>query len=326
MCIFDRKTNRAMKKLVFLLLTVLSLPAAGGVTRVLTPVSVPDVEMASGAVTVFFSRLTDSGVGSLKVTAHGDSLSVESDGRRREWFAWRGDTAYYAGQETAHTIEGPRRPVAAAGFPLVEGDCRENVFMIYGTENKVRSYVRRAVYSSEVGGRGAIVLPEGDTLKGVTVVRDVLSTQTDSVGHVRETMRWFRQGERQPVAVYINDGETAACYAVDVYELRNEVRDVEHDEECDADEMAAALRDAAVTTGAGAIEIEVRFPDISSGAVLTVGVTDIPGHCYALEEREAAGTVSVRIPTSGFRAGEYIVALSLSRPAMTEKRYITVGL
>ena len=44
--------------------------------------------------------------------------------------------------------------------------------MIYGTENKVRSYVRRAVYFERGRGRGAIVLPEGDTLKGVTVVRD----------------------------------------------------------------------------------------------------------------------------------------------------------
>ena len=81
-CVYlTAKTNQAMKKLVFLLLTV-SLPGPAVSPECRRPFRRPMSIWLRG-VTVFSSRLTDSGVGPLKVTAHGDSLSVESDGRRR---------------------------------------------------------------------------------------------------------------------------------------------------------------------------------------------------------------------------------------------------
>ena len=179
-CIFDRKTNHAMKKRVLTAFFIVIAVTAFAASRVLTAVSVPDIDMSHGAVNVLFSRISGDGIRSLRITAHGDSLSVESDGRRRQWFAWRSDTAYYAGEESMYAIEGPRVPVAGFGFPLASGDSRSNSFRIYGTEDKVRHYVRDAVYSSETGGRGSLVLPEGDTLKGVVTVREVLATVTDS--------------------------------------------------------------------------------------------------------------------------------------------------
>lgn len=325
-CIFGHKTNRAMKKLVFVVVFMISVVTALAGTRVLTAVSAPDIDMSQGAVNVMFSRITGVRVMSLRVTAHGDSLSVESDGHRRQWFAWRSDTAYYAGEETVYTIEGPRVPVAAFGFPLVSGDSRSNSFRIYGTESKVHDYVREAVYASETGGRGSLVLPEGDTLKGVVPVRDVLSAVTDSVEFRRETVRWYRSGERLPVAVYIREGESKVCYAIDAYELRNEDRCDVFEEDRFYNQIRAALEATEVSASAGYIDIAVEFPDNFAGAVLCIGVTDVAGHLYAFEEREVAGLVSVRIPTTGLRAGEYIVGLSLSRPAMVEKRYISIGL
>lgn len=325
-CIFDRKTNHAMKKRVLTAFFIVIAVTAFAASRVLTAVSVPDIDMSHGAVNVLFSRISGDGIRSLRITAHGDSLSVESDGRRRQWFAWRSDTAYYAGEESMYAIEGPRVPVAGFGFPLASGDSRSNSFRIYGTEDKVRHYVRDAVYSSETGGRGSLVLPEGDTLKGVVTVREILATVTDSVEFCRETVRWFRGGERLPVAVYIREGESAVCYAMDAYELRNECNKDEADDYRLSEAIGVALESAIVSTAGGYIDIVAEFPDNSAGAVLCIGVTDVPGHLYAMEERAADGKVVVRIPTTGLRAGEYIVGLSLSWPAKVEKRYISVGL
>jgi len=292
-------------------------------TRTLTPVSLPDVNMEPNAVNVFFSRVSGEDLRPLRVTAHGDSLSVESDGKRRQWFAWRSDTAFYAGEETVHNIEGPRAPIAAFGFPLLHGDCRSNTFKIYGTENKVRNYMRKAVYASEVGGQGTLVLPEGDTLKAVVAVKDVLTTITDSVECRRETVRWFRAGEHLPVGIYIKEGEAEFCYAIDAYELRNRDSEKANEETLDK-EYRMALQNLVVDQKAGYIELCADFPEVISAATLSIGITDVAGHLFALEERVAAGRVSVRISTIGLRTGEYIVVLSLSQPAIIEKRYISV--
>lgn len=322
-----------MKKPVLTILAAASFLIVSGSVRVLTRVSAPDIDMSQGAVNVLFSRLDGTGADRLKVTSHGDSLTVESDGHRRVWFAWRSDTAHYAGEETLTVIEGPSMPVPAFGFPLTPGDHRENTFSQHCVENKTRRSTRIGVYSSETGSTGKLVLPEGDTIKGIIPVKDILSLEADTISKkVRETVRWFRNGDRLPIAIvteektFYNDGrsdEIAACYAVESHTLAEEdlCRSGAKDE---TDEYRYALERTLVSTASGYIEINAVFPDIDSGITLSIGITDIAGHLFAHEERQATGVLTVIIPTTGLRAGEYIVGLTLSRPVITEKRYISV--
>ncbi len=323
-----------MRKVIGAIMTAYAAVSVFASDYVLTAVTVPDAPWPGVGITVFGSRLSDEGAGVIKVRQHGDTLSVEAYRDRRGWYVWRGDTALFAGGETFDVIEWPDTLVEAFSPSFVQGKKTDVEFTMLGTASKVWNRVPGCGYVSETGRRGAVVLPEGDTLRGVTVVREMLTVPVDSVATgVRETVRWFGPNDRRPLAIYVVEkymegGELVAseehCHAISSESLERRREELPPEDEL-TDILAESLASATVKVSGGYIEVECDFPSGGDGCDFTVGVTDVPGHLFAYETCRASGEVRIRIPTSGLRPGEYIVGLSLSNPVLNDKRYIIVG-
>lgn len=323
-----------MKKPILLFLALFATLLSPASPRLLTPVSAPSDVAASSEVLTLAARLSDPALQPLKVTLHGDSLSVESDGRRRVWFAWRGDTAHYAGEETITLIEAPRLPVPMFAVPVRPHTHSEATFQIYGSERKTVSYRRTAHIEVSIGAAMSVVLPEGDTIRGVIPVTEILHEAIDSVSSMtRSTVRWFRPAERRPMAVAVREthlcdgavvSEIERCYAVEGSELRSELDERSPGDIPDESACRSSLVNATVEYSDGHIDVSCTFPSEVLSGTLAIGVTDVAGHLYAYEEHPATGTVSVLIPTGTLRPGEYVVGLSLSYPVLSEKRYIHI--
>ncbi len=308
----------AMKKVVAFLMFLLLFGGVALWARSLGPV---EGFSRQGDLVVIGGRIDGKGA---KVKVYGDSLSAESGPDRREWMLWRGDSAFYAGEETFRTISAPVVKVPAAVWPLVPETEYNSDFFLYVRKNKEAVRPCAASYSAKVLPRVDLVLPEGDTLKRVAPLESVLRVEADSAEvWERRVVRWFVGNERVPVVLSVTDSRTEAVsgtYCI-VPEDLIEIEASEEDRPSD-EVLANCIKSAKVSIGAGGIDVAIDFTEYGNASLVSVGLSNASGVSYAIEQSQASGKVEIRLPVAGLPAGDYIVGITLSNPAVVEKRLI----
>lgn len=276
-----------------------------------------------------------------KIILHSDSLLVEDDGMRREWFCIRKDTMFYAGWECINEIAAPRKPIAAFSLPNITGNGESVIYLAFGRSAHSYSLEEHGRLETKTGRRGTLIIEPNDTLRGVTVTQETIyadvrpgwiTDEEDVPSVTRMCYRWYADGDTLPLAIQTSEvfrdasgaiiSETKRAFAVDVSEYLAEHR--AYVESVDAEAIRDALSSSTTAFNGHDIQINILLPEGIAGEI-TVDIVDAQGHLYSHTVLPCNGATTVIVSGSELRRGEYIAAISVSMlPGEQEKRIVVV--
>ncbi|MDE6009538.1 MAG: hypothetical protein K2G90_10075 [Muribaculaceae bacterium] len=149
---------------------------------------------------------------------YGDTLLTEIFGGKRQWYAFRGDSCLYMGEESRLMKLAPAEPIPTSAFchQLLGSVVEEKDSGIYC---KTYPLTRHGTYESELPVKGELRNGDGISLrvKAVTEIRRVTEAPDSATGaeetvvFERRRTRWFCAGDTLPIAmqseerVFVND-------------------------------------------------------------------------------------------------------------------------
>ena len=208
---------------------------------------------------------------------------------------------------------------AVATWPLRTDDVHANVFTQHGM-NGGEEFATANTCESCVMATGRLVRSVGDTIAGVTLVREIHKV-SGAYGEYTVTFhRWYPRDSRLPVAVQC--ATEADGYSASAFHLSTEPWITDGDDGNASPDIVSILAAAEVSVGASVVTI--RIPS-DTGLEIEAHLVDVAGHQYSHTRFTTDGSnIPVSLSVATLPRGSYMLIISATGTPVTEKRMLTL--